>query len=119
MRIPVATTVGARSLARSAKTFVTFVVPMARQGRSPSLGAATLKWLKQKPNVQYVAYFGRLEDAKQTVRVRKTVSRRRGKGVASAKSADSCAGGTSSLDLTEDMACKSATSNTFSLSDLT
>ena len=86
---------------------------------SLSAGAATLKWLKQKPNVQYVAYFGRLEDAKQTVRVRKTVSRRRGKGVASAKSADSCAGGTSSLDLTEDMACKSATSNTFSLSDLT
>jgi len=76
---------------------------------SLSAGAATLKWLEEKPNVQFVAYFGRLEDAGDTVRVRKKVRRRRQctsttncKGKASAKSAESDKGGTSSLDLTED-----------------
>ena len=95
----------------------TMVVDEFKDGdASLSAGAATLKWLEKQPNVQYVAYFGRLEDAGDTVRVRKKVSRRRkctsnnkGRGQGSAKSADTQKGGASSLlDLTEDIDSKSA-----------
>ena len=41
-----------------------------------SSGAATLNWLKNKSNVDYVAYFGELSDANDTVRVRKQVKKR-------------------------------------------